>query len=86
MGANLRNAAFTSRRFAPCYMLAGIHQVPASLENRINIPLYKALLGQYQITKVNSQNGKAGHENHVRSIKAIKEYLSSIDEYIPHNF
>ena len=85
MGRNTRNHVNTSRRFAPCYMLAGLQQHPAPIANRIAPDLYLALLDRYQVTKATCQDGKAGHDRHVESIRQIREYLESVDYLISHN-
>lgn len=85
MGANRRNDLGQSRRFAPCHILALADRQSAPMANRVSVPLYMALLELYQTTKKDSQNGKAGHDKHLESIRLIKEYLSTVDKYINHN-
>lgn len=85
MGANRRNDLGQSRRFAPCHILALRDRQCEALANRVNTPLYLALLELYQTTKQDSQNGKAEHDKHIESIKLLKDYLSTVDKYIKHN-
>lgn len=85
MGANRRNDLGQSRRFAPCHILALRERQSTPLSNRVSTPLYLALLERYQKTKPYCQDGKAGHEAHMESIKMLKSYLSSIDEFIVHH-
>lgn len=80
MGRNTRNDLLVSRRFAPCHMLAGFRGDISG----ITPSTYVQLIRQYQITKANSQAGKIGHENHTRSIKALREYLAALDHLIQH--
>lgn len=65
MGANRRNKFGVSRRFAVRY-------------DRADDPEYMALVEQYQITKQNSQSGKAGHAAHKESIRALHYYHGKI--------
>lgn len=85
MGANRRNDLGQSRRFAPCHILALSDRQCDAMANRVNTPLYMALLELYQTTKQDSQNEKAGHDKHMESIRLLKGYLSTVDKYIKHN-
>lgn len=65
MGANRRNKFGVSRRFAVRYDRAG------DLE-------YRALVERYHITKQLSQAGKAGHDDHQESVRALHYYHGKI--------
>lgn len=67
MGANTRNRYGITRRFGVCYTLA-------------DDPQYRALLEAYQVTKLDAQKGRAGHEAHTTSIKALHNYLASAEK------
>lgn len=66
MGANRRNKYLESRRFAPCYKLAGD-------------PVYLALFDEYQKSKpphtkpmhIKSEQ----HDRHVENIRKIRDYV-----------
>lgn len=85
MGANRRNDLGQSRRFAPCHLLALSERQSAPFANRHNTELYLLLLHRYQMTKPNSQNGKAGHTAHMQSINMLKAYLANVDKLLSHN-
>ncbi|URC22767.1 hypothetical protein KASHIRA_01930 [Serratia phage vB_SmaM-Kashira] len=85
MGANRRNDLDQSRRFAPCHILALPERQTPPFANRHNTELYLLLLARYRKTKTNSQSGKAGHVDHMKSISLLKSYLASVDKLLSHN-
>ena len=65
MGANRRNKFGVSRRFAVRY-------------DRESDPVYRDLVEQYQTTKQYSQSGKASHDDHKESVRALHHYHGKI--------